>query len=176
MELDIEFACERLPIPNDANIVNNANAPARKAAKPLCLKAFLIVYIGPPTTSPFSLVERYFMASAHSAYFVEIPNAAATHIQTRAPGPPETIAVATPTIFPVPIVPANAVIKAENGEISPFFPLVFLDSGLTIAFNEDGSIFQGTNLNFTVRKIPVPTKSKSVIGPQTTLSIPSKID
>ena len=78
------------------------------------------------------------MASAHSAYFVEIPNAAAIHIQTRAPGPPSTIAVATPTILPVPIVPANAVINAENGEISPSPLSVFLDSGLKAAFSDLG--------------------------------------
>mgnify|MGYP004713797299 CR=1 FL=1 len=78
------------------------------------------------------------MASAHSAYFVEIPNAAAIHIQTSAPGPPSTMAVATPTILPVPIVPASAVIKAENGEISPSPLSVFLDSGLNAALSDFG--------------------------------------
>ena len=34
---------------------------------------------------------------------------------TRAPGPPETMAVATPTIFPVPMVAASA----EKGDTSP---------------------------------------------------------
>lgn len=34
---------------------------------------------------------------------------------TRAPGPPETMAVATPTIFPVPMVAASAVVSAEKG-------------------------------------------------------------
>lgn len=33
---------------------------------------------------------------------------------TRAPGPPETMAVATPTIFPVPMVAASAVVSAEK--------------------------------------------------------------
>ena len=94
-----------------------------------------MVYIGPPHISPFELVSLYFMASAHSAYFVDIPKAAATHIQTRAPGPPVIIAVATPTILPVPIVPASAVMRAENGEISPFPLSVFLDSGLNTIFS-----------------------------------------
>ena len=39
--------------------------------------------------------------------------------RTKAPGPPATMAVATPTIFPVPIVAAKAVVKAENGDTSP---------------------------------------------------------
>ena len=34
------------------------------------------------------------------------------HIQNKAPGPPAAIAVATPTIFPVPIVEESAVHKA----------------------------------------------------------------
>lgn len=38
---------------------------------------------------------------------------------TRAPGPPETMAVATPTIFPVPMVVASAVVSAEKGDTSP---------------------------------------------------------
>ena len=33
-------------------------------------------------------------------------------IQNRAPGPPIAIAVEVPTIFPVPIVPAKAVVSA----------------------------------------------------------------
>ena len=46
------------------------------------------------------------------------PKQAEIHIHTKAPAPPETIAVATPTIFPVPIVAASAVVSAENGERS----------------------------------------------------------
>ena len=40
---------------------------------------------------------------------VIMPSNAMTHIQKMAPGPPETMAVATPTILPVPMVPASAV-------------------------------------------------------------------
>ncbi len=171
----MEFAWERLPIPKDAITVKTANAPARTAAIFLFLNAFLIVYIGPPEKSPFSFTLRYFTASAHSAYFVEMPKAAAIHIHTSAPGPPITIAVATPTIFPVPIVPASAVINAEKGEIAPFSPFVFLESGLTIAFRELGSMRQGINFSLKVRDMPVPTSSIRVNGPQTMLSALSKI-
>lgn len=38
---------------------------------------------------------------------------------TRAPGPPETMAVATPTIFPVLMVAASAVVSAEKEDTSP---------------------------------------------------------
>ena len=44
-----------------------------------------------------------------------------------APGPPACTAVATPTIFPVPIVAANAVQSAAKDETSPFPPLSFLN-------------------------------------------------
>ena len=40
---------------------------------------------------------------------VEEPMTAVIHIQNTAPGPPMAIAPATPAIFPVPTVPANAV-------------------------------------------------------------------
>ena len=44
-----------------------------------------------------------------------------------APGPPACTAVATPTIFPVPIVAANAVQSAAKDDTSPFPPLSFLN-------------------------------------------------
>ena len=54
------------------------------------------------------------MASIHSLNLEVRPKAAEIHIHTRAPGPPETMAVATPTIFPVPMVAASAVVSAEK--------------------------------------------------------------
>jgi len=48
-------------------------------------------------------------------------------IQNNAPGPPSTMAVATPTIFPVPIVAASSVVRAEKGETpSPSVPFRLL--------------------------------------------------
>ncbi len=41
------------------------------------------------------------------------------HIQRTAPGPPAASAVATPMIFPVPMVAARAVVSAPNCETSP---------------------------------------------------------
>ena len=120
----IEFAWVILPIPKDAITANKAKSQPRTAPTFLCLKPFFMVYIGPPDISPFSFTSLYLMASIHSENFDVSPNNAEIHIHTRAPGPPDTMAVATPTILPVPIVAANAVVSAENGDISPV-PLSF---------------------------------------------------
>lgn len=53
---------------------------------------------------------------------VAIPKKAAIHIQKSAPGPPATKAVATPTIFPVPIVAERAVQSAPKLLTSPAPP------------------------------------------------------
>ena len=49
-----------------------------------------------------------------------MPNRAATHIQKTAPAPPRVMAVATPTMFPVPIAPAKAVVIAWKAVMLPF--------------------------------------------------------
>lgn len=41
-----------------------------------------------------------------------MPAAALSHIQASAPGPPSTMALATPTMVPVPTVAARLVISA----------------------------------------------------------------
>jgi hypothetical protein len=66
-----------------------------------------------------------FSASKPSAYFVAIPSKAANHIQNNAPGPPATIAVATPTILPVPMVADKAVHNAAKLVTSPVPPSSF---------------------------------------------------
>ena len=116
---EIELAWVILPIPKDDTTTKKANKPASPRPIYLFLKPFFIAYIGPPAISPTLLVSRYLTASTDSAYFVDKPNAALIHIQTSAPGPPRTIAVATPTILPVPTVAESAVISDWNGEMSP---------------------------------------------------------
>ena len=106
----MEFACVILPIPKDAQTANRLKKKAipRPTAPPIpCFMA----YMGPPAISPTLFVSRYFTASTDSPYFVARPKAALIHIQTIAPGPPSTIAVATPTILPVPMVAESAVIS-----------------------------------------------------------------
>ena len=94
-----------------------------------------MVYMGPPLISPLAFTSRYLMASIHSLNLEVIPNAAEIHIHTNAPGPPETMAVATPTMFPVPMVAARAVVRAENGDTSPS-PLLFVRASLLrVLFN-----------------------------------------
>ena len=51
-----------------------------------------------------------------------MPKKAATSIQKSAPGPPVPIAVATPTMLPVPIVAERAVQSAPNELTSPDTP------------------------------------------------------
>ena len=62
---------------------------------------------------------RYLTASRPSEYFVAMPKKAATSIQKSAPGPPVPMAVATPTMLPVPTVAASAVQSAAKLETSP---------------------------------------------------------
>ena len=65
------------------------------------------------------------MPSAFSEKLVIIPSKAEIHIQNTAPAPPEEIAVATPTMLPVPTVAARAVASAWNCDMA-FSSLVFV--------------------------------------------------
>ncbi len=125
IELEIEFPCATFPIPKDAKTVNMAKAMPKIDPGFLFLKPLFMVTIGPPIISPLAFTVRYFIASIHSANLEVRPKAADTHIHTKAPGPPATMAVATPIIFPVPIVAANAVINAEKGDTSPSLSVFF---------------------------------------------------
>ena len=80
--------------------------------------------MGPPDICPRRFRLRNFTASRHSESLVESPAKAASSIHTSAPGPPATSAVATPTMLPVPMVAAKAVISEAKGVTSP--SLVFL--------------------------------------------------
>ena len=48
-----------------------------------------------------------------------MPTRAISHIHTSAPGPPEWIAVATPTMLPVPMVADSEVASAAPAPIVP---------------------------------------------------------
>ena len=73
--------------------------------------------MGPPIYFPSSSETLVATAIVTSTIFVVMQTKLAIHIQKIAPGPPKPIAVATPTIFPAPIVPARAVETASKGEI-----------------------------------------------------------
>ena len=77
-------------------------------------------YIGPPRMCPsFLIFTLYLTASRASEYFVAMPNTPVSQHQSTAPGPPRVMAVATPTMLPVPMVAARAVARAPNWLTSP---------------------------------------------------------
>ena len=112
------LTCTRLPVPTQAMMPKTEKkTPIQAHFLP---RPFLMKYMAPPTQRPEGVFSRYFMARMISANLVIMPTRAVTHIQNRAPGPPMARAVATPTMLPVPISPARAVMRAFQGEISPF--------------------------------------------------------
>ena len=103
------------PMPNAATAVRTAKiTPSHFAFIPRSR-----TYMGPPPMSPDGVTTRYFTASTASAYLVAMPKTPVSHIHNTAPGPPAATAVATPTMLPVPMVAASAVMRAPNCETSP---------------------------------------------------------
>ena len=113
----IELAWTMQPMPKQAIMPKIAKAVASQ--RQFWLKPFLMKYMAPPTQLPAGVFSRKWTESKTSENFVIMPTNAVTHIQNKAPGPPMAIAVATPTMLPVPMSAARAVIKAFHGEISP---------------------------------------------------------
>ena len=112
---EIEFACTMLPMPKAAIAVRVANTtPSQRMWRPRSS-----AYIGPPAMVPCGVVIRYLMASTASPYLVAMPKTPVSHIQRTAPGPPAATAVATPTMLPVPMVAASAVVSAPKWLTSP---------------------------------------------------------
>ena len=104
---------------------------------------------------------------------------AMTHIQKMAPGPPETMAVATPTMLPVPMVPASAVHMLWNWLMAMSSLLVWAVTSLLVNTAPMVCRIQWpTRRNWKppVRKVihrPVQNSSASPMGPQTMpLTIP----
>ena len=64
------------------------------------------------------------MPSTASANLIAIAMKPYAQIQKSAPGPPDTMAVATPAMLPVPMDAASAVMNAWNGERAPGAPAV----------------------------------------------------
>ena len=111
------LACTMAPVPMHAIMQKmQKSVPIQVQRLP---RPFLMKYMAPPTQLPAGVFSRNCTESMTSANFVTMPTMAVTHIQNRAPGPPTEMAVATPTMLPVPMVPASAVIRAFQGEISP---------------------------------------------------------
>ena len=64
---------------------------------------------------------------------VEAPKKAMNHIQNTAPGPPMTMAVATPTMLPVPMRPERAMQKASKEEMPLPVPALAANSDRTMS-------------------------------------------
>ena len=115
--------CTAEPMPNEAIAANSANAPApsrpHHGVLPSFSNARRHAYIAPPSMLPLWSFTRYFTAANVSEYFVAMPNTPVSHIHSTAPGPPARIAVATPTMLPVPMVADSAVHSAPNWLMSP---------------------------------------------------------
>jgi len=107
-----------LPIPNEAQ----AAKTAKSTASHFHPSPFSSAYIGPPNMRPSAVFSRYLMASKPSEYLVAMPKTPVSQHQSTAPGPPSEMAVATPTMLPVPIVAASAVASAPNCDTSPVAP------------------------------------------------------
>ena len=71
-------------------------------------------------------------ASVDSTKLVAMPMRATTHIQSRAPGPPATMARATPAMLPMPTRAARPTAKAWKEEMPPCAPDRDPDSELTM--------------------------------------------
>ena len=164
-------ACTAEPVPIAAMAANAAKATApmraHQGVEPsLRLKARSHMNIAPPSISPLWSFTRYLMAANTSEYLVAMPNTPVSHIQNTAPGPPARMAVATPTIDPVPMVAARAVAKAPKCEISPSAPASEVNESL-MAF---GSL-RWMKPVLTVRNRWLPSRSAIIAGPHTKLSI-----
>ena len=118
-----EFACVMFPMPND----DSASSRAYSFAVFFMPRPLPMYVMAPPIHSPFMFFLRYIIPSVLSAQLVIIPKKAEKHIQNTAPGPPALIAVATPTILPVPMQAARAAFNAWYCEID-FLPLLLRSS------------------------------------------------
>lgn len=137
------LACTVFPMPKAATAVKKANRMAIFFQPKPRSKA----YIGPPSILPDFVLTLYFTASRPSEYFVAMPNKPVSQHQSTAPGPPRATAVATPIMFPVPIVAAKAVARAPNCDTSPSACSSFLTESF-MAVN----ILRCGNFSLTVRK------------------------
>ena len=113
------FTCVAQPIPKEANPANTAKIIPRIFPSGCHFNPRERAYIAPPCILPSLFFTLYFTAIKDSAYFVAIPNTPDNQHQRTAPGPPSAIAVPTPTILPVPIVAARAVVRAPKFDTSP---------------------------------------------------------
>ena len=149
-------------MPNAANAVNIQNT----IASHFILRPLSSAYIGPPIIVPSCDFTLYLIASRPSLYLVAIPRKPAIQHHNTAPGPPRDTAVATPMMFPVPIVAAREVASAPNWLTSPLASGSFLNDILIAV-----KIFLCGNLRTMVRNRWVPNRSTIVGHPHSAAEI-----
>ena len=120
---------------------------------------------GPPRNSPLWR-NLYICDSVDSTKAVDAPRNATIHIQNTAPGPSNAMAVATPTMFPVPTLPDRAIQKASNDDM-PSAPRLLLNRERTISPRR-----RTCTIRVQMEKnSPAPSSSTTSAGFQTILLI-----
>ena len=101
---------------------------------------------------------------------VAIPKMLEIHIQNIAPTPPSEMALATPTILPVPIAPARAVAIARNGVILPFSADLFSleKSEPIVSFHQSLNLVICKKPSLNEKNIPIKSNATKATGPHTT--------
>ena len=151
-------------MPNAASDANRANSTASARPSLLFLKPRSSAYIAPPSILPEWSFTRYFTPMNTSEYLVAMPKMPVIHIQKMAPGPPNSRPVPTPTMLPVPMVAASAVVSAPNCVMSPS-----ASDGSSLVTE---SLMPVPSLRWMkpvriVMKMCVPSSSKIMMGPHT---------
>ena len=126
--------------------------------------------MAPPRTVPSSLNFLYLIPSVISANLDAMPKMAAIIIQNKAPGPPTTIAVATPAMFPEPTMAETLVMAAWKEVSSPlpgFSSSFFLNALTIVSLNRNPKCVNWKNPNLIVKYNPVARMSTRIGTPQT---------
>ena len=108
------LACMKHNVPTRPNIENATASGFHFSPNPL-----VIIYMGPPCTSPALSRPLYIIEREPSKNLVDMPTRALTHIQKTVPGPPIDNAMATPAMLPMPTVAAMALNRACTELIWP---------------------------------------------------------
>ena len=110
------LACHTHRVPTSPKMANATASGFHFSPRPL-----VMMYMGPPCTSPALSLPLYMMARVPSKNLVVIPTSALTHIQKITPGLPlpTVSATATPAMLPIPTVAAMALSSACTELICP---------------------------------------------------------
>ena len=114
-----EFDCVEAPMPKAANEANRANRMARMRPGLLVLEAALKGVHGAAEHLAGVVLHAVLHADEHLGVLRGDTQDAGDPHPEDAPGPPNSRPVPTPTMLPVPMVAARAVVSAPNWVMSP---------------------------------------------------------